>query len=106
MALLPRLPFSSQALEEIDYGVLAALQRSSPECNLPLDQVAEKLNAYDEDQIAGLVSNVKDISHEMEFQVLEKSDGDSVFAALFPETNHQSVDVQLFDQATNESWEI
>jgi hypothetical protein len=106
LGALAKVAFSSQSLEEIDYGVLAALQRSSPEWNLPLDQVAEKLNAYDEDQIAGLVSNVKGILHEMEFQVLENSDGDSVFAALFPETNHQSVDVQLFDQTTNESWEI
>ena len=106
IAALAKVAFSSQSLEEIDYGVLAALQRSSPEWNLPLDQVSKKLNDYDEDQITGLVSNVKGILHEMEFQVLENSDGDSVFAALFPETNHQSVDVQLFDKATNESWEI
>lgn len=106
LGALAKVAFSSQSLEEIDYGVLAALQRSSPEWNLPLDQVSKKLNDYDGDQIDGLVSNVKGILHEMEFQVLENSDGDSVFAALFPETNHQSVDVQLFDQATNESWEI
>lgn len=106
LAVLAKITFSSYSLQEVDYGVLAALQRSSPEWNLPLDQIADKLNNYTDDQIVGLVSNVKGVLHEMEFQVLENSDGDSVVAALFPETNHQSVDIQLFDQATNESWEV
>lgn len=101
-----KILFSSESLEEPDYGVLAALKRSSPEWDLPVEQISEKLDQLSEDQIAGLVSNVKGILHEMEFQIIENTDGDSVFAALFPETNHPSVDVQLFDRATNETWEV
>ena len=106
LAALAKILFSSDSLEEPDYGVLAALKRSSPEWDLPLEQISDKLDGLSDDQVAGLVNNVKGILHEMEFQIIENTDGDSVFAALFPETNHQSVDVQLFDQSTNESWEI
>ena len=94
------------SLLEGDYAVLAALRRSSPEWDLPVSEVAEKLSALDESQIAGLVNNVKGIMHEMEFVRLENEDGDSVVAALFPDTNHRTVDVQLLDQETGEAWEI
>lgn len=42
----------------------------------------------------------------MEFQRLENEDGDSVVAALFPDTNHRTVDVQLLDQKTGGAWEV
>lgn len=91
---------------ETDYAVLAALKRSSPEWDLPLEQISEKLSTFNDDQIVGLVNNVKGILHEMEFQVLENSDGDTVYAALFPDTNHQGVDVQLTDASSGEIWEV
>ena len=41
-----------------------------------------------------------------EFQRLENEDGDSVVAALLPDTNHRTVDVQLLDEKTGDAWEV
>ena len=107
LATLAKITFSSDpTLEEADYAVLAALRRSSQEWDLSVSETAERLATYDDDQIAGLVNNVKGILHEMEFQRLENEDGDSVVAALFADTNHRTVDIQLLDEKTGEVNEI
>lgn len=107
LATLAKLAFSPEAsLNEIDYAVLAALRRSSEDWHLSISETADRLSTYSEDRIAGLVNNVKGILHEMEFQALENEDGDSVIAALFPDTNHRAVDVQMLDQNTGDLWEI
>lgn len=107
LATLGKLAFSSAPeLLEQDYAVLAALRRSSPGWDLSLPETAERLASYDDSQVAGLVNNVKGILHEMEFQRLENEDGDSVVAALFPDTNHRMVDVQLLDEKTGSAWEV
>lgn len=107
LATLAKLAFTPEpSLEEGDYAVLAALRRSSDEWDLSVADTAERLATYSENQIGGLVNNVKGILHEMEFQRLENDDGDSVIAALFPDTNHRTVDIQLFDQATGDAWEV
>jgi hypothetical protein len=94
-----------QLLEE-DHAALAALRRSSDDWDLSIAETAEKLSSYDEEQINGLVNNVKGILHEMEFQRLENDDGDSVIAAVFPDTNHKAVDIQMLDQESGEAWAI
>lgn len=107
LATLGKLAFSSDPdLLEQDYAVLAALRRSSPEWDLSVSDTAERLASYDDSQIGGLANNVKGILHEMEFQRLENEDGDSVVAALFPDTNHRTVDVQLLDGKTGDAWEV
>lgn len=106
LAALAKVAWSDEPPVETDYAVLAALKRSSPEWDLPLEQISEKLSGYSDEQIPGLVNNVKGILHEMEFQVIENSDGDGVMAALFPDINHEAVDVQLVDTGTGESWEV
>ena len=107
LATLGKLAFSSDPeLLEQDYAVLAALRRSSPEWDLSISDTTERLASYDDSQIGGLVNNVKGILHEMEFQRLENEDGDSVVAALFPDTNHRTVDVQLLDEKTGAAWEV
>lgn len=107
LATLAKLAFSPEPrLEEGDYAVLAALRRSSHEWELSIAETAERLSSYSEEQIAGLVNNVKGILHEMEFQRLENDDGDSVVAALFPDTNHRTVDIQMFDEGTADVWEV
>jgi len=93
-------------LSDADYGVLAALRRSSKDWELSIDETSRRLATYDEESISGLVSNVKGILHELEFQKIENEDGDSVIAAIFPDTNHKSVDVQLMDQSTGVSWDV
>ena len=107
LAVMAKIAFSpEQALEEGDYAVLAALRRSSEDWQLPLDQTADRLATYSDEQISGLVSNVKGILHEMEFVQLENSDGDAVFAAQFPDTNHKGVDVQMTDTSSGDTWAV
>ena len=107
LVTLGKIAFTPEpTLLDEDYAVLAALRRSSAEWDLSVSETAERLASYDESQIGGLVSNVKGILHEMEFQRLENEDGDSVVAALFPDTNHRTVDVQLLDQKTGNAWEV
>lgn len=86
--------------------MLAALRRSiSVLENAPLPEVQGYLRSLDEDQIPGLVSNVKGILHEMEFVRVENEDGDSVYASFFDATNHPDTDVQFIDESTGETWE-
>lgn len=107
LATLGKLAFTADPLLlEQDYAVLAALRRSPPEWDLSVSDTAERLASYGDSQIGGLVNNVKGILHEMEFQRLENEDGDSVVAALYPDTNHRTVDVQLFDEKTGDAWEV
>jgi hypothetical protein len=106
LSALVKVLQSREPLAEPDVAVLAALKRSSTEWDLPIDQISEKLDGYSEDQIVGLVNNVKGILHEMEFQAIENSDGDSVYAALFPDTNHEAVDIHFIDQASGQNWDV
>ena len=93
-------------LEEGDHAILAALRRSNSVLeNAPLPEIQDYLRGLDEDQIPGLVSNVKGILHEMEFVRVENEDGDSVYASFFDATNHPGTDIQLLDQSTGEAWE-
>ncbi len=94
------------ALEDRDYAVLAALRRSNSVLeNAPLPEVQGYLRGLDDDQVPGLVSNVKGILHEMEFVRVENEDGDSVYASFFDATNHPDTDVQFIDESTGEAWE-
>lgn len=107
LATFGKLAFSPEPkLLEQDYAVLAALRRSSPEWDLSVSDTAQRLASYKDAQIGGLVNNVKGIIHEMEFQRLENEDGDSVVAALFPDTNNRTVDVQLLDEKTGDAWAV
>ena len=106
LAIIASLQAIRDGLEstEQDQTVLAAFRRYSGETQ-DIDSVRDYLNALSENQIEGVVSNVKGILHEMEFLSFENSDGDSVTAAMFPETNHKGFDVVLTDYETGESWE-
>ena len=87
--------------------VLAALRRSAKKFeNASLEQISEILNSYDENQIPGLVNNVKGILFELEFVEIENTDGDSIFAYQFEQTNYPTYDVQLIDEQTGEIEEI
>jgi hypothetical protein len=94
-------------LSEEELSVLAALKRSNSALqDASLPDIQDYLSALDNDQIKGLVSNVKGILHETEFVRIENEDGDSVFASIFPSTNHPDTDIQLLDQSSGETWEI
>ena len=94
-------------LEESDYTIWAAMERSTNELdNASFAEIKSYLLSYDEDQISGLVSNIKGIYHELEFVNFENEDGDSVFAVMHESTNYPGTDVVLFDTTTGESLEV
>lgn len=107
LAALVKVAFESEPVfGDAEYSVIASLRRSSPDWDLPIDEIGERLSLYSEDQIGGLISNVKGILHEMEFVRLENEDGDSIFASLYPDTNQKSLDIQMFDESTQNQWSI
>ena len=87
--------------------VLAALRRSAKKFEYAsVEEIGEILNSYDDNQIPGLVNNVKGILFELEYVEIENSDGDSIFAYQFEQTNYPTYDVQLIDEQTGEIAEI
>jgi len=108
LGCLADLAFSSGfELNEENQTVLAALRRSSEEFKYSsVDEIGERLSHYCDDQIAGLVNNVKGIAHEMEFVKIENDDGDSIYAHLYSDTNHAGYDLQMFDENTGEQWDV
>ncbi len=96
----------SSELNEMDYSVLEALQRSNPTlADAPLEDIQLYLGNLDGSQLTGLISNVKGILHEMLFVEVENSDGDTVFASTFSSSNHPDTDVLFTDRETGEVWE-
>jgi hypothetical protein len=97
----------STALDEQGQTILSALRRSSEEFKFSsVEEIGARLATYNDDQIQGLVSNVKGIAHEMEFVKIENADGDSIYANLYSDTNHPGYDVQLYDESTGEYWDV
>ena len=87
--------------------VLAALRRSAKKFeDASVEEIGEILNSYGDNQIPGLVNNVKGILFELEYVEIENSDGDSIFAYQFEQTNYPTYDVQLIDEQTGEIAEI
>jgi hypothetical protein len=90
-----------------NYSIVAALQRSATRYqDLTIDEIGADLAQYDDEQIVGIVNNIKGITHELEFVKIENEDGDDLFASLYPDTNHQGYDAQIVDQSTGEFHDI
>ena len=89
---------------EYDQAVLEAFKRYSDKTQ-DMESVRDYLEGMTEEQILGVISNVKGILHEIEFVRMENSDGDSVTATLFPETNHKGFDIELTDESTGQVWQ-
>lgn len=90
---------------DLSEAVLSAFQRYSGHTQT-WAEIESHLEGMTEDQLAGVVSNVKGILHEMEFVRIENTDGDSITASYFQATNHPGYDVRLFDRSTGETTEI
>ena len=87
--------------------ILAALRRSAKKFeDASVEEIGEILDSYDENQIPGLVNNVKGILFELEFVEIENNDGDSIFAYQFEQTNYPTYDIQLIDEQTGAIEEI
>jgi hypothetical protein len=98
----------AQALSGDDEILLEAVRRSTN--NLSSDSsnkdVLSYLANYEEEQIPGLVSNIKGIAHELYFAQAENEDGDNITAELYEDTNHEGYDVKLINESTGEVSEI
>ena len=93
-------------LNEENQAILAALRRSSEDFKYAsVEEIGDRLSGYDDAQIAGLISNVKGIAHEMQFVSMEYEDGDSIYASLSRDPNHPDFDVQLIDTDTGALWD-
>ena len=76
--------------------LLDALRRSKSDLSdATEDQLAEYLIALDDDQMRGVVSNVKGIYHEMLIAKAENTDGDGVMAELPEATNQPGYDIEF-----------
>ncbi len=89
---------------EMDEAVLLAFQRFSSKTQ-DLESTQNYLNGLSEDQITGVVSNVKGILHEVEFVNFENMDGDSITAEMFQKANHKGFDVVMNDSSMGTTWE-
>lgn len=106
LAVAAKLAFEpSPTFSETELATIAAMQRAHPSAGDSHEALGQWLAAMDDDQISGVVSNTKGVLHEMEFVRLENEDGDSVYAALFESTNHESYDIQFVDQDSGALWE-
>jgi hypothetical protein len=77
--------------------VLDALRRSTGELepDAPVAEVADYVQGFDEDQLPGLINNVKGIAFELQWAADENGDGDGIDARLHPTTNHPDSDAVL-----------
>ncbi|WP_053976573.1 hypothetical protein [Mangrovimonas xylaniphaga] len=94
-------------LNEEETYVLQALKRAHPNLeNQSIEDIGDYLQGLDESQLLGLSNLVKGILHEIQFIEIENSDGDSITATMFVDTNHENTDILLTDNATGEMTEI
>lgn len=84
-----------------DHGyIIEAIRRSKSDlANANVHDLHAYVSSLEEDQINGLVSNIKGITHELYFVEMENSDGDSIQAYIFEDTNHEKYDVVLYDES-------
>ena len=76
--------------------VLDALRRSASRLNEASEgELVEYLGAISDEQLRGVVANVKGGYHELLFARAENIDSDDVSARLFGATNHPGADVEF-----------
>ena len=76
--------------------VLESLQRANPALKeLSISEIGNYLSEMSEESMRGLANNVKGIYHELLFVQNENTDGDEIYARIFPDTNHPGADVIL-----------
>ncbi len=64
------------------------------------------LSQYDSNQAEGVLNNIKGIAHELYYQDIENTDGDSIFADIHEAVNHPGSDVILTDFETGHEIEV
>ena len=90
-----------------EYLVIEALKRANKSLESATDEeISSYVSGLNEEQLDGLLNNVKGIYHEMLFVSHENNDGDNIRAELFKTTNHSGADMILEDLETGETEEI
>lgn len=107
LAVAAKLAFETEPnFDDSELATLAAMRRAHPSAGTSNEELSQWLSEMDADQMVGVVSNTKGVLHEMEFAEIENTDGDSVYAAIFPETNNPGYDLEFTDTATGETWAV
>lgn len=110
VSALADLAFKDTIVSGVDTDtdrVLDAFRRYKAEySDLSVSEIRAELSQMDDSQLAGVVSNVKGILHELEYIEIENSDGDYITASLFANTNHPDNDIRLHNHLTNDIDEI
>ena len=76
--------------------VLEALQRANHDLkDMSISEIGNYLSGMTKEQAQGLANNVKGIYHELLYAQQENSDGDDIYATLFPDANHPGSDIML-----------
>lgn len=106
MGCLIKLAFENQPdFSDTDFAVMDAMRRSKNELSVASpEELGNWLSIMNEEQIGGVVNNVKGIYHEMEFVRLENGDGDAVYASLYETSNHPGTDVIFTDVGSGATW--
>jgi len=102
---LGHLAFTEDEVDMEKYGyVVEAIRRSRTDLEgVSLDKIQAYLETFDEDQIPGLVNNIKGIANEKYYVEAKNADGDPVQAHLFGNTNQKDYDVVLHNVETDET---
>lgn len=98
LSAFAKIQYDIESLGSVDIQIIEALRRSNKLYkDMDLSEIGEHLSSYSDNQLDGIVNNVKGIAHEIKFTDLENTDGDNLFATMFSETNHVGTDVQIQD---------
>lgn len=84
--------------------VLEAIRRSTVDLddNASIHEIAKYIQKYDEEQLLGIINNIKGIYHEIRFVYEENNDYDEIMAEMFEDTNHPNSDVILINTETGQ----
>lgn len=98
---------NSESMTENEGYILQALKRANTNFeNQSREEISQYIQDFDENQILGLINNVKGILHEIQFIEIENNDGDNFTASMFVDSNHQNTDILLTNNNTGEISEI
>lgn len=109
LAAMAKIQYDSNPdFTPVDLQVIQALIRSTSDLSddSSISQIKDYVTNYEGESLDGLVNNVKGILHEIQFIEFENSDGDSVFASIFGNTNHPGFDVRIMDAETKEYMDL
>lgn len=102
---LGHIAFTDDDIDMEKYGyVVEALRRSRNDLqDASLDEIQTYLKELDEEQLPGLVNNIKGIANEIYYVEAENNDGDPIQAHMFGNTNQKDYDVVLHNMETDET---